>query len=120
MRCYRKDGRVAVILKLRLPQSDGSCNGCAAFDSFYSGVADRYLSAIEGELKKLKHCERPAVINVDYIVVTDLYVKERSRLFKKYKNLVVIKREERINIMGEIRRKESLDFFDKDMGIFVE
>lgn len=120
MKSYRKNGKIAVILKLKLPHSDGQCDKCATFDSFYSKVAERYLWLIEDKIKNLNCADRPVIVSVDFTVVDISQLKLKPIFLKKHKNLIVIEREQKINMMGEIRKNKYLDFYDTDAKMFVK
>ena len=120
MRCYRKNGKISAFLKLRLPESDGSSDGCSVFDGFYIELAQRYLSLGESAPCASGVGCRPTGISVDFSVATDLYMREHPRLSKKYKCAVVIKRWALVNINGEIKKDEYYDVFDVAEGVFVK
>ena len=119
MKIYRKGGRIAVILKLRLPRATGEQNDGSSFNSFYSQAADKYV-AVSGNAPIASACgSRPTTVSIDYAVVTDSYFERHPNKLKKQKNIVVIKRDVRINLCGEIRSREYYDLYDVDEQIFV-
>ena len=120
MRAYRKCGRLSLILKLSLPRIEAEARGYDAFNNFYIGIAEKYLSLLENYNSKIIGSTRPVKVSADYSVITDEYMKKQSKKAPKLANAVVIKRTVSINNDGYIKRGEYIDIYDENIGCFIK
>ena len=116
MRCYRKNGRISVILKLRLPLA--SEEGHAEFNSLYEKLSEKYLELPEKASYSQETGARPAVVSVDYSIITDEYVSAHPKSEKR-RILIAIKRSVKINLQGRITEREYLDLYDTENRLFI-
>ena len=117
MKSYRQDGKVRVILKLKLPRSGGESE---VFDGFYERLADEYASLAVEAPYSTDVGTRPTTVSIDYSVITEEYMTSNPKTLKKHGNSIVIKRKTSINVNGKIRSYEYVDLYDTDSCLFVK
>ena len=118
MRCYRKNGRIAVILKLRLPFVQDS-EKHTEFNGFYEKISERYLSLPQKTSYGAEAGALPAVISVDFCDISDVYADANAKTAKKNPRITVIKRILKINVQEKITEKEYLDLYDEEKRLFI-
>ena len=120
MKSFHKDGRVRVILKLRLPRTVAEPEECSLFNNFYEKLAEQYISSSEHLPYSTEKGSRPTTVNVDFSQCTDEYLRAHPKLKKRLATSVIIKREMKINVEGQIRRTEQIDIYDTKTSLFIK
>ena len=120
MKSYRKDGRVRVILKLRLPRLFDETKESSEFNAFYERLAEEYISSAEKLPHGTERDSRPTTVNIDFSIYTDEYIKRHPKSAKRLTEAVIIKREAKINAVGEIRRVEHIDIYNEKTFLFIK
>ena len=120
MKCYRKNGRISVILKLRLPCDSDLLNRHPDFNSFYEQLSEQYLLLLEKAYLNVESGARPAVVKVDYRVITDEFFANHPKLAKRYPRLTAVRRNTLISINGSSGEKECVDLYDEESRLFIK
>ena len=120
MRSFHKDGRVRVILKLRLPRTDGNTDENSEFNAFYERLAEEYMRSVEEVSYSTDVGARPTTVSVDFSVCTEEYIKKHPKLSKKLEICTVIKRETKINNGRRVRKTENTDVYNERTFTFIK
>ena len=120
MKSFRKEGRVRVILKLRLPRISCESEENPEFNAFYERLAEEYILMAESLPYSTDEGARPTTVSVDFSVCTDGYIKKHPRLSEKLAAHTVIKRETKINSGGQVRKKEHTDIYNEGASRFIK
>ena len=120
MRSFHKDGRVRVILKLRLPRLVCDSDEGLLFNAFYERLAEEYLILAESVPYSGETGARPTTVSVDFSVCTDEYIKSHPRLSKRLAAHTVIKREVKISAGGQVIKRENTDIYNERAASFVK
>lgn len=120
MKSYRKNGRIAIVLKLTLPRLDGEGEANKAFNDFYYALAEKYDLSIADSKITSENIKRPITVNVTFRDITDEYLASHRRYKSKSAEIKVIKRLTRINSEGQTRSAEHTDVYSLKMGAFIK
>ena len=120
IKIFHKDGRARVILKLRLPRLCHESAGAFEFNGFYEKLADEYVRLLGRVPYSTETGSRPTTVVVDFSVITEEYMKKHPRLSKRLASSVVINRETKINLNGEIRRFLRIDIYNIKTHVFLK
>lgn len=120
MKSFNKDGRVRVILKMRLPCLEKESDGAADFNNFYERIAEGYMNLASQCPYSTERGSRPTTVSVDFFEVADEYIKKHTKLSKNGKDFAVIKRDVKINANGKIQRFEHIDIYNVKTHLFIK
>ena len=121
MKSYRKNGRLAIVLKLSLPRILEDTGIIKPFNDFYSALAERYDLNISDITVVTENMNRPITVTVSFTDITEEYTKSYGRKNKANEgDVIVIKRLVRINSDGQVRSAEYMDIYNMSIGIFVK
>jgi hypothetical protein len=120
MKAYRKNGRIAIVLKLILPRLDGEGEAIKAFNDFYYALAEKYDLSIADSKITSENIKRPITVSVGFYDFTDEYIASHRRYKSKSDEIKVIKRTLRINSEGQTRSVEHTDVYSLKMGAFIK
>ena len=120
MKSFRKDGRVRVILKLRLPRISCESEENPRFNAFYERLSEEYILMAQSLPSDTDEGARPTIVSVDFSVCTDGYIKKHPRLSEKLAAHIVINRETKINMGGRVIKKEHTDIYNERAMRFVK
>ena len=119
MLVYKNNERVALILKISLPQLSDDEEFFVAFSEFYSRLADGVIMSAEKISKRVPAASRPISISLSFEEQKDCPPKLR-RFFKKSRGkVIVIKRRLSVVSDGGAFRKEFYDVFDTNEKRFL-
>ena len=114
MRAYRKDGRIALILKLELPHIDSDDDAADVFNSFYEQLFNRISESADGLKREAPRGTAPDVLNVSFSDITKEYLDGAPN------NRVAIKRIMRFRRGKNTEKREFVDVYDLKYGAFVK
>lgn len=121
MKSYRKNGRVAIVLKLSLPRILEDTGIIEPFNNFYSALAEQYDLNISDITVVTENMNRPITVTVSFTDITEEYTKSYGRKNKATTgDVIVIKRLVRINSDGQVRSAEYVDIYNMSLGLFVK
>ena len=117
MRAFKKDGRLAVVLKITLPMLKEDGEFAEFFNSFYTSIADSYMKAVERDSSEVT-LDKTVKVLVEWGEVPKEMIKLKRREKKYPGTFICISRT--LRVFGEIKSTET-DLFYKheDLGVIL-
>jgi len=119
MNVYRRNGRIALVLKISLPQIPGDDATSSSFNKFYQELADSLFLWCKSFRLPINFSS-PIRITVSFCEPSDDDMRRVKKRMREGQCFVFVLRETVINFDGAIQKERSLDVYDTEHDIFVK